>query len=70
MPLLVVGMPYRAWRQTGVIVDKHEGGMASDVRFATIVGGVVNDGGAEAMANLKWCKRPQRQDLRLEFATT
>ena len=35
------------------MVDAHEVGTASEVRLAKNLGGVVNDGGAEAIAKLK-----------------
>ena len=34
--LLVVGMPYMAWRQAGVTVDAHDEGTAREVRFVWI----------------------------------
>ena len=50
--LLVVGMPYIAWRQAGVTVDAHDEGTAREVRFVWIWGGVENDGTPDAIANL------------------
>ena len=53
IPLLVVGIPYKAWRHAGVTVDAHDDGTeVSNVRFAAIFGGVVNDGPNDAIAKL------------------
>ena len=52
MALLVVGMPYMAWRQAGVTVEPHEDGTARSVRFDDRLGGVENDGTPEAIAKL------------------